>query len=244
MIGEMKETELKRLTTKALCASLFVSAALPVRAELPDACWAFTPDVEMVAQTLYMPIENVSHELKVPVIYFEDRFDRVDGAVYEGQLFSIMNESFEPITRPETAVLNKENNRANMTFVIDDKVPLEQVLGIVAGELDRKVGRDLALFEETDAEFGLSKVSPKRWHDNPESVRTDTELFVGRANDRTVSAVISCNRVEGPNRNPGCNHDFRAHGIDVRANYRSSYLKDWRKIQSDISDFIGCATTP
>ena len=84
MIGEMKESELKRLTTKALCASLFVSAALPVRAELPDACWAFTPDAEMVRQTLYMPIEDLSHDLMVPIIYFEDRFDRVDGAVYEG----------------------------------------------------------------------------------------------------------------------------------------------------------------
>jgi hypothetical protein len=243
IIGEMKESELKRLTTKALCASLFVSAALPVRAELPDACWAFTPDAEMVRQTLYMPIENVSHELKVPVIYFEDRFDRVDGAVYEGQLFRVMNESFEPVTRPQTAVLIRENNRAYMTFVIDDKVPLEQVLGIIAGELDRKVGRDLALFDEADAEFGLSKLTPTRWRENPADVRTDRELYVGREIGGAVSAVIACDRTDDPKRQPSYNHDFRAHGIDVRPSYRTPYQKDWQRIQDDISDFIGCALT-
>lgn len=228
---------------KQIIALLTALTAGPLAAQTPSSCWAFTGDAEMVRQTLYMPIEDVSHDLKVPVIYFEDRFDRVDGAVYEGQLFSVMNESFEPVTRPQTAVLNRANNRAYMSFVIHDKVPLDQVLGIIAGELDRKVGRDLALFEENDSEFGLSKVSPIRWHDNPESVRTDREVYVGRATDRTVSAVISCNRVQGPNRHPGCNHDFRAYGIDVRANYRSPYLKDWQRIQSDISDFIDCALT-
>ena len=209
----MKESELKRLTTKALCASLFVSAALPVRAELPDACWAFTPDAEMVRQTLYMPIENVSHELKVPVIYFEDRFDRVDGAVYEGQLFRVMNESFEPVTRPQTAVLIRENNRAYMTFVIDDKVPLEQVLGIIAGELDRKVGRDLALFDEADAEFGLSKLTPTRWRENPADVRTDRELYVGREIGGAVSAVIACDRTDDQNANQAATMTFAHMGL-------------------------------
>lgn len=235
---------MKGFTTKALCAYFFVGAALPVRAELPDTCWAFTSDAEMVSQTLYMHQEDVSHDLKVPVIYFEDRFDRVDGAIYEGQLFRVMNESFEPVTRPQTAVLIKDNNRAYMTFVIHDFVPMEQLLAISAGSLDRKVGRDLALFEETDAEFGLSKVTPTRWRENPADVRTDRALYVGRDSGGAVAAVIACDRTTDPKRQPSCNHDFRAHGIDVRANYRSPYQKDWRRIQDDISDFIGCALTP
>ena len=148
------------LRRKATWLLALMAFTLPVDAETPDTCWSFTPDAEMVSPTLYMPIEDVRHDLKVPVIYFEDQFDRVDGTEYEGQLFRVMNDSFAPVTRPQAAVLIKENNRAYMTFVIHDKVPLEQVLGIVAGELDRNVGRDLALFEETDAAFGLSKVSP------------------------------------------------------------------------------------
>lgn len=125
---------MKNTSTKALYAALFVGAALPVKAEMPDACWSFTPDAEMVSQTLYMHQEDVSHELKVLVIYFEDQFDRADGAVYEGQLFRVMNESFEPVTRPQTAVLIKENNRAYMTFVIHDFVPMERFAQILVGK--------------------------------------------------------------------------------------------------------------
>tara|TARA_R110002096_G_scaffold147226_1_gene306983 strand:- start:62 stop:580 length:519 start_codon:yes stop_codon:yes gene_type:complete len=136
-----------------------------------------TDDAEQVAQTLYMQMEDASINLKVSVIYFEDPFDRVDGAVYRGQLFSVMNEGFEPVTRPQTAVLNKENNRAYMTFVIHDFVPMEQLLAISAGELDRKVGRDLGLFEENTAAFGLSRVSPKRWRD----IQSDISDFIGCA---------------------------------------------------------------
>ncbi|MDO7624602.1 MAG: hypothetical protein MUQ98_15315, partial [Loktanella sp.] len=56
-------------------------------------------------------------------------------------------------------------------------------------------------------------------------------------------AVIACDRTDDPKRQPSCNHDFRAHGIDVRASYRTPYQKDWQRIQDDISDFIGCALT-
>ncbi|MDG1863480.1 MAG: hypothetical protein P8J02_09800 [Yoonia sp.] len=136
---------------------LFVGAA---KAQTPHACHAFTADAPMVTQTLYMPLEDVSHTLRMPLIYFEDRFDRVDGQVYEGQLLSVMNEAFTPVTRPQTAELNKAGNRAYMTFVMHDFVPLDLVLGISAGALDRKVGRDLALFEENDAPFDLAKVTP------------------------------------------------------------------------------------
>jgi len=231
------------LRRKATWLLALMAFTLPVDAETPDTCWSFTPDAEMVSQTLYMPIEDVRHDLKVPVIYFEDRFDRVDGTEYEGQLFRAMNDSFAPVTRPQAAALIKENNRAYMTFVIHDKVPLEQVLGIVAGELDRNVGRDLALFEETDAAFGLSKVSPIRWREIPESIRIDREVFVGREIGGAVSAVIVCDRTDDPKRQPSCTHDFRAQGIDIRASYRSPYLKDWNEIQADISQFIGCAVS-
>ena len=77
----------------------------------------------------------------------------------------------------QTAVLIKENNRAYMTFVIHDKVPVEQVLGIIAGSLDRKVGRDLGLLEEKDAAFGLSTVSPDSWRD----IQSDISDFTGCA---------------------------------------------------------------
>lgn len=218
-----------------------IASAFPVSAETPEVCRFFDANAEMVTQTLYMHQEDVSHDLKVPIIYFEDKFDRVNGSVHQGQLFSVMNEDFTPVTRPQTAALIAAGNWAYMTFVLHDKVPLEQVLGIIAGELDRKVGRDLANFEEIDAEFDLALVRPKRWRDNPSDIRDDKETFVGRDAAGDVSAVISCDLTDDPSRRPGCNQDFRAHGIDVRTNYRSEFLKDWRRLQTDISEFIGCA---
>uniref|UniRef100_UPI0040479968 hypothetical protein n=1 Tax=Yoonia sp. TaxID=2212373 RepID=UPI0040479968 len=52
-----------------------------------------------------------------------------------------------------------------------------QVLGIIAGSLDRKVGRDLGLLDEKDAAFGLSTVSPDSWRD----IQSDISDFTGCA---------------------------------------------------------------
>ena len=178
MIGELRETAFERFSRQgAFCVVCDVSNGRPAWGWHARCLLGVTDDAEQVAQTLYMQMEDASYNLKVPVIYFEDPLDRVDGAVYQGQLFSVMNESFEPVTRPQTAVLNRENNRAYMTFVIHDFVPLEQLLAISAGELDRKVGRDLGLFEENTAAFGLSRVSPKRWRD----IQSDISDFIGCA---------------------------------------------------------------
>ena len=72
-------------------------------------------------------------------------------------------------------------------------------------------------------------------------MRDDKDLCVARDEAGDVLAVISCDKTEDAKRHPGCNHDFRARGVDVRASYRSPDLKDWARIQADISDFIGCA---
>lgn len=143
-----------------------------------------------------MPLENVSHTLRMPLIYFEDQFDRVDGQVYEGQLVRVMNEAFTPVTRTQKAELNKAGNRAYMSFVMHDFLPLDLLLGISAGALDRKVGRDQSLFEENDASFNLAKVTPLRWRDHPASVRDDKDVFVARDEAGDVLAVISCDKTE------------------------------------------------
>lgn len=161
MIGGLRETAFERFSRQG--AFDFVCDV-----SIGRAAWGWharcllgvTDDAEMVAQTLDMQMEDASYNLKVPVIYFEDPFDRVDGAVYQGQLFSVMNESFEPVTRPQTAVLNRENNRAYMTFVIYDFVPLEQLLAISAGELDRKVGRVLDFLKRIPPHLDCQRSAP------------------------------------------------------------------------------------
>lgn len=64
-----------------------------------------------------------------------------------------------------TADLIKARNFAFMTFLLSDKIPLNQHFPIAAGELDSYANPNLAQFDEDIGPFGLTHVRPKRWHE-------------------------------------------------------------------------------
>ncbi len=228
-----------------LCMALLacVLTAWPVRSSdgdraLPAACRLFSEETAFVNQTLYMKQEDVRHELRIPLAYFEDRWDRIDGAEHEAQLLRVMIDEFTPVTRPETAQLNKAGRRDYMNFVLHDLIPLDERLPIDLTYAYPGAPRDLNAFEEAPAEFGLVEVVPTV------PMELSRQAFVARDSDNELTATLICSRPQDrPDGTPMCSHDLRAHGIDIRISYPREFLNRWTEIQDGVSDFIGCAKT-
>ena len=212
--------------------------------EVPFACQLFTPDAEMVTQILEMQLEDVLHTLTMPEIYFEDRWDRVDGAVHSAQLLSVADDDFTPVARSDTASLIKDKNRDYITFVLGDYVAFNEFLGTTVNHLDQRVGRNLADYEFLDGPFGLSQVQPLLWRTSPPPYEARRDVYVAHDSDGALSTIIRCYRKVDPIKYPLCRQAFRAHGIDITASYIAENLADWKIIQSNITDFVGCAKNP
>lgn len=225
----------------ALCLMLAVfPRAADAESELPDVCQLFEGDPPVVNQTLYMHQEEVSHELTVPIIYFEDPWDRVDGEIYAAQMFSVTFDEFIPVYREHSAALLREGNGGYFTFLLHDLLPPDELfesslwLSVVWRSAVPGLRADpTSFFDLEDTDVGLLFAAPVN------TILTTNEVFVHFMSNGDVSAVISCVR-ENEALNPRCNHDFRAHSIDIRANYRRVNLARWRQIQEDLTHFVGC----
>lgn len=68
----------------------------PLRAADPDPCAAFTDSATYVSSTVIMQLEHRRVPLRVPIEYFEDRWDRVGWVETTSQLFSVDNNDFTP----------------------------------------------------------------------------------------------------------------------------------------------------
>lgn len=227
----------------SLFTAIVVSTADGVRAQsdLPDACSFFEGDVEFVSQTLYMQQERVRHDLSVPTVYFEDPWDKVDGEEHRAQLFRVMIDDFIPVSRIQTAALMKAGNTAFFNFVLHDLVPLEQLLDNQLRFSAPGETRNNPKFETSpgqyfgleSTEFGIEFLKPAT------DVETFRDVYVARDESGRIATILSCSR-QKDYLNPSCSHDFRSHGIDVRANFRLRYLPKWKEIQTDVTDSVGC----
>lgn len=203
---------------------------------LPKACQLFSEEVEFVEQILYMKQEKVRHRLRIPKIYFEDGWDRINGIEHEAQLISVSIDDFTPVTRADTAQLNKEGRITYMWFVMRDLIPLEERLPINLTYAYPGASRDLTSFLEVEAEYGLTEFRPV--------VATDPnrEAFVARENDGALRAILVCSRIQDfPDGRPVCRHDVRINGIDVSISYPRAFMSEWTRIEESVSDFISCA---
>ena len=221
----------------AVCVfSIIHLSAFSAQAQAVDACHLFRSEQKFVTQTLYMAMEDVRHVLTIPEIYFEDIGDRVNGTEHRAQLFRMMMDDFTPVTRQDTADLLRIGRKDYFTFVLRDPIDLDGILPISASQMATGDGRDMSAYKEMEFDFGLRSVLPIS------GAEIYREVYVARNESGDLDAVFGCSNTPSFV-NQGCNHDFRAHNIDVRMSYPREYLHDWQRLQSSVSDFISCALT-
>ena len=230
------QTGLKRYFQAAFAFSIINLSSFSAHADAVDACHLFTAEQRFVTQTLYMAMEDVRHTLTIPEIYFEDIGDRVNGAEHRAQLFRMMMDDFTPVTRQDTADLLRIGRKDYFTFVLRDPIDLDGILPISASQMATGDGRDMSAYKEMEFDFGLRSVLPIS------GAEIYREVYVARNESGDLDAVFGCSNTPSFV-NQGCNHDFRAHNIDVRMSYPREYLHDWQRLQSSVSDFISCALT-
>ncbi|MES2143930.1 MAG: hypothetical protein V4516_06130 [Pseudomonadota bacterium] len=205
-----------------------------------DPCARFTPDATYVTSTIIMQLEKREVQLRVPVDYFEDAWDRVDGFADTAQLFSVEMGTFDPISRPEDAARRKRGEkRRPMTFIVSDVVPFDR-LGPIWAEQFMKSGdfrHPLSLYPRHPGPFGLSRIFA--WGQE-QSYDFQEDLLIAERPDVGVTAVIACDK-PGSVKRPGCDHSFSTNGLDVGLDYDLEDLRNWERLQSDVSKFLACA---
>ena len=221
-------------------AIFIILGAQVADAEVKDVCRLFG-ESDMISQNIYMHQEDITQNILVPKVYFEDMIDFTDNSTHNAQLFTVMMDDFQPVYRSQTASLIRDNNLSFMTFVLHDFPPLDQLLYIVASLTYANQGRDSSNYIELEDRFGLLSVVPKY----PQPTSTDRpdreELFIARDEDLNIISVITCRNKVDSIKFPSCDQDISVHGFDIRVNYRKEYLWRWPSILSDISDFLECA---
>lgn len=220
------------------CMSTIVIAQTPpseISEEL-DPCVHYSPSEERVDFYIDMRLEQKLVPMSVPKIFLEDGWDHVDGARHGSQLFSVTVDTFEPVSRRQASLQNRQGIHNRMSFLVGDKIEAE---GLAAVDLwGADPGVQDAQFEDYTLEpsdHGLLRAVP---------LGTDPQRNVYFTLDENGApeVIISCG-MQGKSNFPGCSHRFRASGMDIKAYYRVAELPNWPMIQANISQFLQCATT-
>ncbi len=221
----------------ALCGLLLGATPLASNETELDVCHLFETETQFTTQTLYMKLEDVRHTITVPTIYFEDRFDRVNGSEHRTQLFRVMIDDFTPVSRPMTAELSMAGRSEDyFRFLLQDPIDLIDRLPIAAGELRTGDGRDMSQYHYVEADYGLEQLVPLS------GSPTYGDLFVDRDEEGSVQGILTC--INDPDAvNLRCRHEFRAFDIDLRLSYRKTHLPEWTELQSKVTRFLECALT-
>ena len=81
-----------------------------------------------------MRLEQKKVAVSVPKIFLEDRWDHVNGASHNSQLFRVTLDTFEPIGRKQASLQNHNGIHNRMTFVVGDRVEQEALASVLADE--------------------------------------------------------------------------------------------------------------
>lgn len=207
-----------------------------------DPCFAFTDDATYVNHTIYMQLEDRDVQMRVPIDYFEDPWDRNDGFRDTAQLFSVEIGSFLPITRPETAQRKEKGLRSILLILISDHIPMEI---LAPREAERYVrggnpDRPLEDYARMSGPYGLEEItSPSQESQRP----LGKSIYISEDSSGALSTILNCHK-PGTVLNPGCEHFFSAAGLDVYLSYDLSELPNWKRIQNDVTRFLTCTTSP
>ncbi|WP_443214241.1 hypothetical protein [Rhodobacter sp. NSM] len=210
-------------------------------AESRTPCVAFTDEADYVSQSLIMDLENRQVQLRIPKPFFEDFWDRRDGFADTAELFRVEIGTFLPVSRAETGRRNKQDIWNWMTFVISDRIPLEE-LAEYHVEKDVTTVRVPPTFSDlprSDGPFGLLSL---RRGDGQKQRPNEREVFVSLDSIGSLSSVLTCDTPLSANY-PICIHWFRAAGVDVELDYRRVELPNWRALQEDVTAFLTCSTS-
>jgi hypothetical protein len=211
---------------------------------LADPCAAFTPDAHYVTSYVVRTQEGGKVRLRVPIQYFEDAWDRVDGFEDRSQLFSVDMNDFTPVTRPDTAVRNRARKYDYMWFTVNDRYGLDKVALVFA-----RAPGDADLTELPPGRPGPAELTWLETKEASDSAYPRKDVFIARGKDGELETVIKCSSPRDPNKDfsvavPICEHLFRASGLDVNVSYPRIFLDRWRQTQSDVQAFLACATHP
>ena len=235
------------LPLAATLALLVSTAATAEPIPLPTTrapCAAFAVDAEYVSRFLVMDLEGGNVPLRIPIQFLEDFWDHNQGFADTAQLFRVEIGTVQPVGRKESGRRNREGIWNWITFVIKDVLPLERLAVLSAESWSAVIGGDqarrLESYAPSPGPFGLAEIRS----DAPQPTsdfRTNT--YIAKSNDGVLTAVLSCNAL-GSVPYPGCQHWFRATGMDVELSYRRTELPNWQALQEDVTAFAECLTRP
>ena len=181
-----------------------------------------------------MRLEQKKVAVSVPKIFLEDRWDHVNGASHNSQLFRVTLDTFEPIGRKQASLQNHNGIHNRMTFVVGDRVEQEALASIISRRADPgtgNVGFENYALERSDHHLSkavLVGADPQR------------NVYFTLGENGVPDTVVSC-WIAGKVPFPGCDQYFRASGMDIKVNYRAYAFQNWQKIQEDITRFLSCA---
>ena len=202
-------------------------------------CIAFNEEADFISQSLVMQLENREIPFRIPRPYFEDLWDQRDGFADTAQLFRVEIGTFLPVSRAETGRRNKQDIWNWMTFVIGDRLPLEE-LAEYHVEKDVNTLRVPPTFSDLPRSAGPFGLLSLRRGDGQQQRPNEREVFVSLDSAGSLSAVLTCDTPLSANY-PICIHWFRAAGMDVELDYRRVELPNWQALQHDVTTFLTCA---
>ena len=223
--------------------SLVVSLASAGRAEMPsadvpdpdiDPCRYFTLDEERVDFFIEMRLEQKQVPLSVPKIFLEDRWDYVNGASHRSQLFRVTIDTFTPLTRRQASQQNQLGSKNRMIFLAGDRVDMTSIA------TNTMLFADPGPHDRTFETYALESAAYDLMRAIPKGNEPQRDVYVLIDENGTPETVIACSK-HGLVKFPGCEHHFRASGIDVLANYPITTLAHWRTIENNIAQFFSCA---
>ncbi|QPH52725.1 hypothetical protein [Pontivivens ytuae] len=227
-------------------------APYPIRADPPteipadhDPCWAWESETEFTRFFLEMDLEDRQVPFRVPTIYLEDAWDRVEGASHGAQLFSVGIAEFEPVSRPETGRRNRQGIWNWMTFTLSDLLPLDEIALLIAVSQDRNAStpeiEDPAFtifsYEMQGGPHGLTEVNvpePRR--------RRKTDIFLDLTTENEIVGIVECSALTTVPF-PSCHHDFEVEGMTVSMSYRRTEFVNWRRHHQRVEQFLTCGRT-
>ena len=201
-----------------------------------DQCRHFGTDERQVAMTIVNRIEGTEIELVIPIRYLEDRWDRQQNVRHEAQLFRVNLDTFEPVSRREAGEQNKQGIQNRMSMLISDVVPMKE---LAANRLDSaSPGTPWEPFDAYSIRpgpHGLLEVVPL-------SERITRDVYVSYGADGELETILACRTIDSA-QNPGCQHRFRAEGLDVHSHYRRTELPNWSILERNMRRFLSCAAS-
>lgn len=201
-----------------------------------DPCVPFSAREERVDFYIEMQLEQKVVPMTVPKIFLEDRWDHVNGAIHGAQLFRLTVDTFEPVSRRQASLQNREGIHNRMNFLIGDTIEPEGLASTALWRADPGVpSTQFENYTLEASDFGLLRALPL-------GTEPQSDVYFTLDQTGTPETIIACG-IRGLSMNPQCSHQFRASGMDVKASYRIAELPNWPVIQSKISQFLQCTTT-